>query len=68
MLKRPGFICELLTDSGYHLYNCSVYWSQSRGWEREAAEEKGRAEDRKGERRGRWIRNLKGGDVRRRGS
>lgn len=29
MLKRPGFICELLTDSGYHLCNCSMYWSQS---------------------------------------
>lgn len=29
MLKRPSFICELLTDSGYHLCNCSVYWSQS---------------------------------------
>lgn len=28
MLKRPGFICEPLTDSGYHLCNCSVYWSQ----------------------------------------
>ncbi len=28
MLKRPSFIYELLTDSGYHLCNCSVYWSQ----------------------------------------
>lgn len=24
MLKRPGFICELLTDSGYHLRNCAT--------------------------------------------
>lgn len=29
MLKRPSFICEPVTDSGYHLCNCAVHWSQS---------------------------------------
>lgn len=63
MLKRPSFICELLTDSGYHLCNCSVYWSQREGGRWREAEEEGESWGKTG----REGLDLKSGDKRKRG-